>query len=130
MGSEWPFFKALLSNLDMVMAKSDLGIAAHYATLVRDKKKGATIFRRINQEWERTTDSLELITGARARLASNPALALSLKHRLPYIDPLNYLQVELLRRVRQADQQSVNPRARSALHISINGVAAGLRNSG
>jgi phosphoenolpyruvate carboxylase len=130
MGREWPFFSALVSNLDMVMAKSDLGITARYASLVKNQRQGAPLFRRIALEWERTSDALALITGETQRLATNPALALSLKHRFPYIDPLNYLQVELLRRVRSPEGKPVSPRARSALHISINGVAAGLRNSG
>src|SRR6185436_7293993 len=95
MAREWPFFRALLSNLDMVLAKSDLGIARRYATLVKNKKQGHAVFTRIEQEWKRTTDALALITGETTRLANNPALALSLKHRFPYIDPLNHLQVEL-----------------------------------
>ncbi|MDP2274962.1 MAG: phosphoenolpyruvate carboxylase [Archangium sp.] len=130
MASEWRFFGALLSNLDMVMAKSDLGIAARYATLVNDKKNSREIFGRIHEEWQRTTDALAAITGQTTRLATNPALALSLKHRFPYIDPLNYLQVELLRRLRKSSKQPVSERVKRAVHISINGVAAGLRNSG
>ncbi len=128
MAKEWRFFAALLSNLDMVMAKSDLGIAARYATLVKNQKQGRAIFGAISREWDRTTDALALITGETTRLARNPSLALSLKHRFPYIDPLNYLQVELLRRLRTRKQ--VSERLKRAIHISINGVAAGLRNSG
>ncbi len=130
MAREWPFFRALLSNLDMVLAKSDLGIARRYATLVKNKAQGRAIFARIEEEWRRTADALALITGETARLANNPALALSLKHRFPYIDPLNYLQVELLRRLRQAGDKPINERVRRGVHITINGVAAGLRNSG
>ena len=129
MGREWPFFATLLSNLDMVMAKSDLGIALRYGTLVKNKAKGKEIFGRITEEWQRTTDALYAITGESTRLATNPALALSLKHRFPYIDPLNHLQVELLRRLRNT-KKPVSDRVRRAVHISINGVAAGLRNSG
>lgn len=114
----------------MVLAKSDLGIARRYATLVKNKAQGRAIFARIEEEWRRTADALALITGETARLANNPALALSLKHRFPYIDPLNYLQVELLRRLRQAGDKPVNERVRRGVHITINGVAAGLRNSG
>jgi len=128
MAKEWRFFKALLSNLDMVMAKSDLGIAARYATLVKHRKQGDAIFAAISREWDRTIEALALITGETSRLAGNPNLALSLKHRFPYIDPLNYLQVELLRRLRS--RKRVSERLRRAIHISINGVAAGLRNSG
>lgn len=130
MSKEWPFFAALLSNLDMVMAKSDLGIAWRYASLVKNKKLGKQIFMRITEEWQRTTDALAAITGETTRLANNPSLALSLKHRFPYIDPLNHLQVELLRRLRRTNGKPVSDRVRRAVHISINGVAAGLRNSG
>jgi len=131
MGREWPFFQALLSNLDMVMAKTDLGIAARYAALVGDQKTGKVIFRRITDEWQRTSDALSAITGQASRLATNPSLALSLKHRFPYIDPLNYLQVELIRRARGATpKRPVSERVKRGIHISINGVAAGLRNSG
>lgn len=131
MGREWPFFQALLSNLDMVMAKTDLGIAARYAALVGSQKTAKLIFRRITEEWERTSEALSAITGHTSRLATNPSLALSLKHRFPYIDPLNYLQVELLRRARRATaKRPVSDRVKRGIHISINGVAAGLRNSG
>ena len=130
MAKEWPFFAALLSNLDMVMAKSDLGIAARYATLVHNQRRGRAIFATITREWQLTTDALAAITTQTSRLAGNPSLALSLKHRFPYIDPLNYLQVELLRRLRKSSKTPVSERVKRAIHISINGVAAGLRNSG
>ncbi len=130
MAREWRFFGALLSNLDMVMAKADLGIAARYLTLVKDQQRGRAIFERIQREWQLTTEALTLITGQTVRLSGNPSLALSLKHRFPYIDPLNYLQVELLRRSRKKSKKPVSERVKRALHISINGVAAGLRNSG
>src|SRR3990167_6565417 len=107
MAKEWRFFGALLSNLDMVMAKSDLGIAARYATLVKNQRQGKAIFAALSREWARTTEALWLITGETTRLAGNPSLALSLKHRFPYIDPLNYLQVELLRRLRRNPQGKI-----------------------
>ncbi len=131
MAKEWPFFRALLSNLDMVLAKTDLGIATRYATLVRNQKQGRVVFQRITEEWQRTSEALSALTGHSTRLATNPELALSLKHRFPYIDPLNHLQVELLRRLRKsAKGKPVSERVRRGIHISINGVAAGLRNSG
>jgi phosphoenolpyruvate carboxylase len=131
MHREWPFFRTLLSNLDMVLAKSDLGIAARYAELVDDKRLGKRIFAAIRAEWERTDAALALITGEKARLASNPSLARSIEHRFPYLDPLNHLQVELMRRYRQrrADDPA-HERVRRGIHISINGLAAGLRNTG
>ncbi|MCE9661080.1 MAG: phosphoenolpyruvate carboxylase [Burkholderiales bacterium] len=131
MAREWPFFATLVSNLDMVIAKSDMAIAARYVELVEDRKLGRRIFARIEAEWQRTDDALALITGERNRLASNPALARSIEHRFPYLDPLNHLQVELMRRYRQRrdDDPSIE-RVRRGIHISINGLAAGLRNTG
>ncbi len=131
MHKQWPFFGTLLSNLDMVIAKSDLAIAARYVELVEDKKLGKRIFASIEAEWHATSTALALITGEKNRLASNPSLARSIEHRFPYLDPLNHLQVELMRRYRQqkaGDPQ--NARVQTGIHISINGVAAGLRNTG
>ena len=131
MFKEWPFFRTLLSNLDMVLAKTDLGLAKRYAGLVEDKKLGKKIFDLIEAEWQRTNDALTLITGEKQRLQSNASLARSLEHRIPYLDPLNHLQVELLRRYRQ--RQAGDPqieRVQRGIHLSINGLAAGLRNTG
>ena len=131
MHKQWPFFRTLLSNLDMVIAKSDLAIAARYVELVEDRKLGKKIFGLIRAEWQATSDALELITGEKSRLASNPSLARSIEHRFPYLDPLNHLQVELMRRYRQRKEgDPQNPRVQTGIHISINGVAAGLRNTG
>ncbi|WP_457332489.1 phosphoenolpyruvate carboxylase [Rhizobacter sp. P5_C2] len=131
MHKQWPFFRTLLSNLDMVLAKSDLGIAARYVDLVEDKKLGRKIFGLIQAEWQRTSDAVSLITGEKHRLASNPSLARSIEHRFPYLDPLNHLQVELMRRYRQRREgDPANERVQRGIHISINGVAAGLRNTG
>ncbi|HEY8876875.1 MAG TPA: phosphoenolpyruvate carboxylase [Roseateles sp.] len=127
----WPFFRALLSNLDMVLAKTDLALAERYVELVEDKKLGKRIFSAIKAEFERTQAALNLITGDNKRLAANPSLARSIEHRFPYIDPLNHLQVELMRRYRrtQADDPAME-RVQRGIHLSINGVAAGLRNTG
>ena len=131
MHKRWPFFGTLLSNLDMVIAKSDLSIAARYVELVEDKKLGKRIFGLIRAEWQRTSDALELITGEKLRLASNPSLARSIEHRFPYLDPLNHLQVELMRRYRhRTEGDPGNAKVQRGIHISINGVAAGLRNTG
>jgi phosphoenolpyruvate carboxylase len=131
MHRQWPFFRTLLSNLDMVLAKSDLRIAMRYVELVEDPKLARRIFQAIRAEWERAHEALTLITGEADRLASNPALARSIAHRFPYLDPLNHLQVELLRRYRaqRADGAELE-RLQRGIHISINGVAAGLRNTG
>ena len=90
---EWPFFNALLSNMDMVLAKSDLALASRYADLVEDKRLRNKIFSAIEREWHRTAEALTLITGAQQRLANNAALQRSIRHRFPYIDPLHHLQV-------------------------------------
>jgi len=131
MHREWPFFRTLLSNLDMVLAKSDLGIAARYAGLVEDRSLARRVFRALEQEWQRTGEALGRITGERTRLASNPALARSIAHRFPYLDPLNHLQVELLRRFRSGRVPAEHAaRLKRGIHISINGIATGLRNTG
>jgi len=127
MYKQWPFFRTLLSNMDMVLAKSDLALASRYSDLVGDARLRKKIFSAIEAEWHLTADALALITGEKQRLAGNAALQRSIRHRFPYIDPLHHLQVELVRRYRagQADQ-----RVQTGIHISINGIAAGLRNTG
>jgi phosphoenolpyruvate carboxylase len=131
MVKQWPFFRTLMSNLDMVLAKTDLGIAARYVELVEDTRAGKRIFAVIEAEWRRTADALAQLTGEPRRLASNPSLARSIEHRFPYLDPLNHLQVELMRRHRaRRSGEPVNERVQRGIHISINGIAAGLRNTG
>jgi len=130
MHAQWPFFRTLVSNIDMVLAKSDLAIASRYVELVPDKRGGKRIFAAIQAEWERTQRALALITGESDRLTGNPALARSITHRMPYIDPLNHLQVELMRRYRSQSAGAAHERVQRGIHLSINGVAAGLRNSG
>ena len=124
---QWPFFRTLLSNMDMVLAKSDLALASRYSELVTDARLRKKVFSAIEVEWHRTVDALNRITGDKQRLTHNTALARSIKHRFPYIDPLHHLQVELVRRWRagQGDE-----RVQTGIHISINGIAAGLRNTG
>jgi phosphoenolpyruvate carboxylase len=128
---QWPFFRTILSNLDMVLAKSDLGIAARYLELSTDRRSSRRIFTSIQAEWRATVEALSAITGEQQRLAANPALARSIAHRFPYLDPLNHLQVELMRRHRlRRPGEADNERERRGIHLSINGVAAGLRNTG
>ena len=124
---DWPFFRTLLSNMDMLLAKSDISIASRYAELVTDGELRERIFSRIQDEWHRTVRWLLAITGQGELLEANPALSRSLRNRSPYIDPLNHLQVELLRRYRSGETQE---RIRRAILLTINGIAAGLRNSG
>ena len=127
MHRQWPFFSTLLSNMDMVLAKSDLALASLYAELVPDKRLRGRIFGAIEAEWQATVEALGQITGDKARLAGNPALARSIRHRFPYIDPLHHLQVELIGRYRDG---RADERVQRGIHISINGIAAGLRNTG
>ena len=124
---DWPFFRSVLSNMDMVLAKSDLAIASRYAELVADAKLRQHIFGRLSDEWQRTRKWLAAITGNEELLADNPTLARSIRARFPYLDPLNHVQVELLRRYRSGDR---DPRLLRGIHLTINGLAAGLRNSG
>lgn len=124
---EWSFFATLLSNMDMVLAKSDLAIASRYADLVKDVTLRDAIFGRIRAEHQATVEALLQITGQRELLEANPLLKRSIRNRFPYLDPLNHVQVELLRRHREHGD---DPRIRNGIHISINGIAAGLRNSG
>ncbi|NMM27879.1 MAG: phosphoenolpyruvate carboxylase [Glaciimonas sp.] len=129
---EWPFFATLLSNMDMVLAKTDLAVASRYAGLVADKKLRTSVFKRIVAEHKRTTQCLETITGATERLAGNPSLARSIQSRFAYLDPLNHLQVELIKRHRAGatDPDKIDQRVHRGIHLSINGIAAGLRNTG
>jgi phosphoenolpyruvate carboxylase len=133
MHRQWPFFRTLLSNLDMVLAKSDLRIATRYVELVEDRKLGRRIFGAIQAEWQRAEHALSQISGESRRLQSNPTLARSIEHRFPYLDPLHHLQVELMRRHRRAGADpadATEQRLRRGIHLSINGIAAGLRNTG
>jgi phosphoenolpyruvate carboxylase len=127
MYKDWPFFNTLLSNIDMVMAKSDLALARRYAELVTDARLRRSIFQVIEFEWHSTANALARITGDRQRLTHNAALQRSIRHRFPYIDPLHHLQVELVRRYRSGQTDA---RIQRGIHISINGIAAGLRNTG
>ncbi len=124
---EWLFFRTITSNMEMVLAKSDLAVASRYAALVPDASLRETVFGCIRDEWHRTVRAVQSITGQESLLNDNPVLARSIRDRLPYLDPLNHLQLELLRRHRggQTDE-----RVRRGIHLTINGIAAGLRNSG
>ena len=127
MYAQWPFFKTVLANMDMVLAKTDIDIATRYIDLVPDRELAERIFSDIKSEWQRSVDMLRAITGARAFLEDNPALARSIRNRFPYLDPLNHLQIDLLRRYRAGQ---VDDRTKRAIHLTINGLATGLRNSG
>jgi phosphoenolpyruvate carboxylase len=123
----WPFFRTVLSNLAQVLAKSDLGLAARYAELVDDKALRRRVFDKISKEHTRTINAHKLITGQDNLLADNPALARSVFNRFPYLEPLNHLQVELLRRYRSGDDDELVQRG---ILLTMNGLASALRNSG
>ncbi len=127
MHREWGFFRALLSNMDMVLGKSDMAIAARYAQLVKDEGLRTAIFERIRSEWHASVNALLTITGQAELLDGNPLLKRSIRNRFPYLDPINHLQVELLNRHRAGE---TDERVQRGIHLSINGIAAGLRNSG
>jgi phosphoenolpyruvate carboxylase len=127
MAATWPFFKSTLDNVEMVLAKSDMAIAERYVTLVEDRAMGERIFNQIRTSWALTQECLLKITGESRLLASNPALDASIRLRLPYIEPLNLLQVELLKRHRSGE---IDVRVREGIHLSINAIATALRNSG
>jgi phosphoenolpyruvate carboxylase len=127
MAREWPFFRTLLSNMDMVLAKSDIGIASRYKDLVEDLELREKIFSRVRAEWESSRDALLSILDQRTLLERDPALARAIRDRFPYIDPLNHVQLELLKRHRAGD---TDDRVVQGIHLTINGIAAGLRNSG
>ncbi|CAG4882451.1 Phosphoenolpyruvate carboxylase [Georgfuchsia toluolica] len=124
---DWGFFRTLLSNMDMVLAKSDICIAERYSQLVKDETLRNAIFPRLKAERQASVDALLEIMGQTELLDGNPLLKRSLRNRFPYLDPLNHLQIELLQRHRSGE---IDGRVHSALHLTINGVAAGLRNSG
>jgi phosphoenolpyruvate carboxylase len=124
---EWPFFRMLLSNMDMVLAKSSIAIASRYAELVPDVKLRDSIFGRIRREWHASIETLLDIMGHERLLQGNPLLDRSIRNRFPYLDPLNHVQVELLKehRAQNPDEQVLR-----GIQLTINGISAGLRNSG
>lgn len=123
----WPLFKTLIANVDMVLAKTDLVVARHYAHLLEDRELREGIFGRISHEHALTTEALNLLQDTTERLSSNPTLANSIRNRLPYLDPLNHLQVEMIQRYRRGE---TDEKLKIAIHLTINGIAAGLRNTG
>jgi phosphoenolpyruvate carboxylase len=123
----WPFFRTVLSNMAQVLAKSDMGLAARYSELVDDEELRHRVFGKIVAEHETTIAIHKLITGQDNLLADNPALARSVFNRFPYLEPLNHLQVELLRRFRAGDPDELVQRG---ILLTMSGLATALRNSG
>ncbi len=132
MYAEWPFFSTLVDNAEMSLLKADMDIAALYTSLVPDQQKAQSIFAVVRQEHDRLCQQIVAITGHTSLLDGDPTLQRSIQHRNPYIDPLNYIQVEMLRRLR-ALPDSESPAAqklRDVIVLTINGISAGLRNTG
>ena len=127
MAQGWPFFAATLANMEQVIAKSDMGIAARYAALVEDRSLADAIFPQIESGWNQAHDALLEVTGQPHLLAAHPALDASIRLRLPYIEPLNLLQIELIKRRRAGDEDE---RIGEGILLSINAIATALRNSG
>ncbi len=124
---KWPFFRGLMSNMDMVLSKTDMGIASRYAELVEDVALREQIYGAIRSEWEDTLVMFFAVTGNTTLVQDSPEFLRSLMMRTPYIDPLNHLQVALLQRYRAGDHDVLVKRG---IHLTINGIASGLRNSG
>ena len=122
----WPFFRSLLSNVDMVLSKSDMNIAFHYAQLA-ESEEVRSVFNIILDEWQLTKDVILAIEKHDGFLDESPSLKASLDFRLPYFNVLNYIQIELIKRLRNND---LTDDEISLIHITINGIATGLRNSG
>ena len=128
MHERWPFFRSVLDNMGMVLAKADLGIGTMYAdALVDDDGLRTPILQQITDELRRTSDWHARITGSDDPLAGNPTLARSIRNRYPYLDPLHVMQVELLRRHRAGDHDELVERG---IQLTLNAIATGLRNSG
>ena len=127
MYKNWPFFRTLLSNMDMVLSKSSLAIASRYAQLVSDVTLREKIFSRIQSEWKDSVEALNAIMEQEHLLAHNPLLLRSIQNRFPYLDPLNHVQVELLKLHRA---HAASEKVLTGIQLTINGISAGLRNSG
>ncbi|PVX28193.1 phosphoenolpyruvate carboxylase [Sphingomonas pokkalii] len=127
MASAWPLFRATLDNMEQVLAKSDMGIASHYAALVEEAELRDGIFGRIRSGWDQTHDGLLQVTRQTRLLEKHPLLDTSIRLRLPYIEPLNLLQIELMKRHRAGED---DPRIGEGILLSINAIATALRNSG
>jgi phosphoenolpyruvate carboxylase len=127
MATAWPFFAATLANMEQVLAKSDVAIAEHYAAMVEDPALREAVFGRIRSGWQATHDGLLTVTRQTRLLEKHPGLETSIRLRLPYIEPLNLLQIELLKRHRAGED---DPRIGEGILLSINAIATALRNSG
>ena len=132
MHAEWPFFATLIDNAQLTMRKADMGIATLYTGLVDDPKIRRRIGGLLQAEFDRTEAAILAVTGQRQLLAREPVLRQSVQLRNPYIDPLNYIQVEMLRRLRNEKTLSASETeaVRGVIELTINGISGGLKNTG
>jgi len=132
MHAGWPFFQTLIDNAQLTMRKADMGIAALYSDLVEDAKIRRRVFAVLSAEFERTEAAILRVTGQKRLLGREPVLLRSVELRNPYIDPLNYIQVDMIRRLRGSP--SLPPReaeaVRAVIELTINGISGGLKNTG
>jgi phosphoenolpyruvate carboxylase len=128
----WPFFRALLDNAEMSLLKADLGIAVLYSDLVPDRRLASAVFTAVEDEYGRTREAILEATGHVELMDGDPVIKRAVQLRNPYVDPLNHLQVEMLRRLRAlADPDGPEAeRLREVIVLTVNGIAAGLRNTG
>jgi phosphoenolpyruvate carboxylase len=130
MHAGWPFFQTLIDNAQLTMRKADMGIAELYAGLVDDPKIRRRMFALLSAEFERTEKAILAVTGQKRLLGREPVLLRSVELRNPYIDPLNYIQVEMIRRLRRAPQSPEADSIRAVIELTINGISGGLKNTG
>jgi phosphoenolpyruvate carboxylase len=130
MYKEWPFFRVLLSNSEMALAKSEMSIAHQYSKLCVDQEVAERMFHTIEGEYRRGVDTVLAVSQAKELMADNPTLALSLARRNPYLDPINHIQVAALARTRSTNLSEDNAAWMTPLLRSINALASGMRNTG
>jgi len=131
MYKHWDFFKAMIDNIQMIIAKADFDIARHYANLVEPKSVGDNIFNILHHHFEQTKRAVVTVSGQKSILDNNPVLQRSIMLRNPYVDPMSFMQVELMKRLRKKDITAEERKElEEAIYLSINGIAAGLRNTG
>jgi phosphoenolpyruvate carboxylase len=127
---EWPFFSTMLGNAQLIIAKADMGIARRYAELVEDQGLAEAVFGAIRAEYERTRELICRVAEVGDLLDEQPVLQRAIRQRNPYVDPLSYIQIELLRRLRATPAEEEQEAIETAVLMSINGIAAGLKNTG
>ncbi len=132
MYASWPFFRSLLENAEMSLLKADMDIAGLYSGLMEDQERGRQIFARVRAEYDRTCSAILTISQQQELMENDPVIKRSIQLRNPYVDPLNYIQVEMVRRLRSLpDQESAEAESlREGIAVTINGIASGLRNTG